>query len=571
MWKRMLVLIVLSTSVTFYGGCSGKSKVEEGEETTQGDYIKADEGEPVDGGWVFRRLEGEPNTLNPMYISSKYDMQVVSLLLDGLISSTIDLQPKINHAACDSYTVSEDKRVYTYYLNSQAKWHDGFPVTSGDYKFYYEMVMDPKNRAVAARASLLDIERVETPQDYVLRIILKEPVATGIWKSSIDCLPKHYFDAEKKEWETRGEKYEIRRSKFNREPIGNGPYRFVSWDTGVSIVLDRWEDYHYDKPYIHRVIHKIIPDANVALHALKAGEIDEMQGTAEQYVNMTDSPEFKERALKRKFDTWDSGHVGWNMDGSNTFFTDSRVRYAMAMAVDIDAIIENIYYGLRKPSLGIFHYDHWCYNPDIERLPYDPQKANELLDEAGWIDTNNDGIREKDGVDFDFEFLCPQSESSVEIATILKNYWEKVGVVADLRTLEWATFMQRVQSHDFEAELSGWGAGIDPDYSSNVWHSSQYATGRNYGGYSNPAVDSLFDAGKKEFDREKRRVIYQEIAKIIYEDQPYLFLTFRSFLYFQSKRLRGVEVSPRGPFLFDPGMLGWWIPKEYQIYENRTS
>ncbi len=571
MWKNILTLLLLITTVAFLGSCSRKGSVEKGEGTVEEEFIASEEGEPVEGGWIFRRLEGEPNTLNPIYVSSTYDMQVGTLLFDGLINITIDLQPIINEAACDSYTVSDDHLVYTYYLNSEAKWHDGHPVTAEDYKFYYDVVMDPNNRAITLRASMLDIESVEIPSEYVLKVTMKKAIATGIWKSSIGALPKHYFDAEREEVEATGEKYEIRNSKFNRNPIGNGPCKFVSWDSGVSVILDRWEDYHGDKPYIQRWIHKIITDDNVALNALKAGEIDEMEGQPEQYVNMTDGPDFTERAIKRNVDTWNSGHVGWNMDGSNPFFMDIRVRRALTMAVDIDAILENVYYGLRKPAVGIFHYNHWCYDPDVKRLPYDPEGARQLLEEAGWIDTNNDGIREKDGVDFKFEFVSHQSESSVEIATILRNYWEKIGVIAEIRPLEWATLLQRVQSHDFEAELSGWGAGVDPDFSYNLWHSSQYATGRNYGGYNNPKVDSLFEAGRVEFDKEKRAEIYRTASRIIYEDQPYIFLTFRSWLYFQSKRLKGVEICPRGPYLFTPGMNGWWIPEEYQTHGKRAS
>ncbi len=570
MWKRMFVLAAIVAVLAASGGCSGKGKVEK-EGTNAGDQVAADEGEPVDGGWVFRRLRGEPNTLNPMYVSSTYDMQLSTLLFDGLIDVSIDLQPLINKAACDSYTVSEDKKVYTYYLNADAKWHDGYPVLSSDYKFNYDMVMDPNNRAVTLRSSYLELESVETPSDHVLKVTVKEPIATGIWKSSISALPAHYFEAERKETEARGEKYEIRKSKFAREPVGNGPCRFVSWDAGATIVFERWEDYHGTKPHIQKWIHKIIPDDNVALNALKAGEIDEMEGREEQYVNMTDGPDFTARAIKRNVDTWNSGHVGWNMDGSNPFFTDLRVRQAMAMAVDIETILQTVYYGLRRPALGVFHYDHWCYNPDIKKLPFDLEKSRSLLADAGWVDTNGDGIVEKDGMDFKFEFLVPQSEASVEIATILKNYWEKAGVVADMRTLEWATFLQRVQSHDFEAEMSGWGAGVDPDFSYNVWHSSQYETGRNYGGYNNAKVDELFEEGRREFDREKRKTIYQEISRLIYEDQPYLFLNFRSLIYFQSKRLKGVDISPRGPYLFTPGMKKWWIPLEYQTYSRKAS
>jgi peptide/nickel transport system substrate-binding protein len=571
MCKNILTLLLLITTVAFLGSCSRKGSVEKGEGTVEEEFIASEEGEPVEGGWIFRRLEGEPNTLNPIYVSSTYDMQVGTLLFDGLINITIDLQPIINEAACDFFNDTATTEIYTYYLNSEAKWHDGLPVTAEDYKFYYDVVMDPNNRAITLRASMLDIESVEIPSEYVLKVTMKKAIATGIWKSSIGALPKHYFDAEREEVEATGEKYEIRNSKFNRNPIGNGPCKFVSWDSGVSVILERWEDYHGDKPYIQRWIHKIITDDNVALNALKAGEIDEMEGQPEQYVNMTDGPDFTERAIKRNVDTWNSGHVGWNMDGSNPFFTDIRVRKAMAMAVDIDAILENVYYGLRKPAVGIFHYNHWCYDPNVKLLPYDPEGARQLLEEAGWVDTNNDGIREKDGVDFKFEFVSHQSESSVEIATILRNYWEKIGVIAEIRPLEWATLLQRVQSHDFEAELSGWGAGVDPDFSYNLWHSSQYATGRNYGGYNNSKVDSLFEAGRVEFDKEKRAEIYRTASRIIYEDQPYIFLTFRSWLYFQSKRLKGVEICPRGPYLFTPGMNGWWIPEEYQTHGKRAS
>jgi ABC-type transport system substrate-binding protein len=230
MMNRLLILIALTSIIFYNSGCSGKGSVEKTEEAVKEteEYSVADEGEPVEGGWVFRRLRGEPNTLNPIYTSSTYDMQSSTLLFDGLINITIDLQPIINHAACDSYTISEDHKVYTYYLNKDAMWQDGYPVVGEDYKFYYDVIMDPNNRAVAARASMLDVEKVEIPSEYIVKVTMKEAIATGIWKSSIGALPKHYFDAEQAEAEAQGEKYEIRSSKYNRAPIGNGPYKFVS-------------------------------------------------------------------------------------------------------------------------------------------------------------------------------------------------------------------------------------------------------------------------------------------------------------------------------------------------------
>jgi peptide/nickel transport system substrate-binding protein len=132
----------------------------------------------------------------------------------------------------------------------------------------------------------------------------------------------------------------------------------------------------------------------------------------------------------------------------------------------------------------------------------------------------------------------------------------------NVKMIEWAAFAEKTQNHDFDAGTMGWGTGTDPDTAKNIWKTDQWKDGRNMGGYSNPRVDELFEQGRREFDHEKRRKIYQEINRILYEDQPYLFLSYRATLWAFSKECRGYNFSPRGPMGYSPGFSQIWKPKQ---------
>jgi peptide/nickel transport system substrate-binding protein len=254
------------------------------------------------------------------------------------------------------------------------------------------------------------------------------------------------------------------------------------------------------------------------------------------------------------------------MNGSNPFFTDRRVRYAMTHALNVPLINEKVYYNIATPCRGMYHPDAPFYNPEIKPLKYDPAKAAALLDEAGWKVDPNDGWRYKD-IDgqrtlFRFELTYPQaSPVAPQICAIFQQDLQRIGVQMTTRSIEWATFLVRTRDHDFQAETAAWGTGTDPDDDWNLWRTDQYKTGRNYGGYSNPRVDKLFEQGRREFDQAKRWKIYAEIDKLIYEDQPYSWLMFRPTTAAIQKRIRGIVFCPRGLDGFTPGALGWWVPR----------
>ena len=191
----------------------------------------------------------------------------------------------------------------------------------------------------------------------------------------------------------------------------------------------------------------------------------------------------------------------------------------------------------------------------------DLDKAEQLLDEAGWKDSDGDGIRDKvvDGkkIKFDFGVLVANRQDRIDICSLLKQNLREIGIEVTVRPLDFAVIQQKTLDHSFEAAFGGWGTGTDPDTSVNIWGTNE---DRNFGLYSNPEVDKLFAAGRKEFDKEKRRAIYQKIHTLIYEDQPYTWLFYQNAYYGFRKELRGYMFSPRGPYNYGPGTSSLWKP-----------
>jgi peptide/nickel transport system substrate-binding protein len=227
-------------------------------------------------------------------------------------------------------------------------------------------------------------------------------------------------------------------------------------------------------------------------------------------------------------------------------------------------MLERLCYGLCKPAAGPFPDDSWMASK--KKLPAYRQnldKAEALLDEAGWIDRDNDGTRDKeiDGrlVPFEFSILVHQQPLRIAICTLLKENLEQVGVRVNVRPTEATVIQDLTQKRKFQAFFGGWGSGADPDTSENIWATG---AGRNFVGYSNPEVDRLFIEGRHELDRAKRAEKYARIHEILHEDQPYTWLYWRNSFYGFSKQLRGYVFSPRGPYHYSPGFGSLWMPRQ---------
>ncbi|MEK6234820.1 MAG: ABC transporter substrate-binding protein, partial [Planctomycetales bacterium] len=316
------------------------------------------------------------------------------------------------------------------------------------------------------------------------------------------------------------------------------------------------------QPYFKEVRFKVIRDSNAALLDLKGGGgIEEMMLTPNQWRTQTDSDVFYKNNTKAHGVEHVYFYFGWN--NKSPFFSDARARKAMSFAFDHEEMLKTLRFGLDDPCVGIFHPEsRWA--PKKPTVPYqrDVNKAKRLLQEAGWIDRDKDGVREKmiNGVSRNFEFsiLVISRPDRIAICELLKKNLAEIGVVCRIRPLEFTVLQAQTRTHNFQAYFGGWGTGAYPDTGDNLWKTN---ASRNFVQYANPKVDRLYDLAKKELDDEKRRQMFGEIHTILYEDQPYTWLYFRNAYYGFNKNLRGYQFSPRGPFNYGPGAGSLWKPR----------
>jgi peptide/nickel transport system substrate-binding protein len=375
-------------------------------------------------------------------------------------------------------------------------------------------------------------------------------------------IPKHIYEKSLEEDPTlQNSAYHV---ALENKPISGNGYVIVKRTRGQDVLLERREDYYMhngkqvrDKPYFKTVRFRILTDGNTALLAIKNGDIDETELTAEQWTNQTGGDDFYKRNTKLTAPEWVDIHFLWNI--KRPWFSDKRVRKAMSYAFDHEYMLNELCYGMYQPSTGPFAAGSWMAANDLKPYKQDLEKAEELLDEAGWVDSDGDGVRDKvvDGrkLDFEFSLICRGDDLPTAICTLLKENLQQIGVKCNVKPLEFAVVVDRCQKKNFDASLGGWGAGADPDTSDNIWGTGE---GRNYVSYSNAEVDKLFAQGRKELDKTKRGEIYANIQRILYEDQPYTWLFYRNAFYGFSKELRGYRFSPRGPYHYSPGFGSIW-------------
>jgi peptide/nickel transport system substrate-binding protein len=575
--RRLVLPWILTLSVL---ACSGPDQTREN--TT------ADAGQPVQGDTVIVRFEVEPDSLNPItHVTSvghytlwgAKNSQVYELLMGYNTKDWDVTEPLLAEAPP---TVSEDRLLYTINIREGVKWHDGKPFTAEDVLFTYKATAAPLTDAAGMRSYLTDLADIEV-QGRTIRFVMSKPnvynernVVTNI----LPIMPKHVFDEKglldafsykdiigpKGRTDAKIKEFaeQFNKHPAGRAPIGTGPYKFEKWESGREIVLTRNEDYWGTKPYLDKIVYRIITDYTAALTALKAGEIDlQPRLLPIQYQEQTSGPGFDEQFIKGKYSIPARYQIIWNND--RAFFKDKRVRQAMTMLIDREKIIKTIRFGLGETSVSAFHPQARDFNPNVKPWPYDPKRAVELLDEAGWKDLNGDGIREKDGVPFKFEFLVSNTSTLLkQISAVLMDEFKKVGIGMTERAIEFALMTTTLKEHRFDASALGFSSDLVQDpYES--WHSSSVAGGTNYGNFKNAESDRLLEQARLEFDHEKRRQIYWRWQELVHDEQPVTFLYYQVEPAALSNRFQNAQWLPLRPG-YD--LTTWWVPADKQKYKN---
>lgn len=507
--------------------------------------------EPEVGDTIIMGTIGDASNLLPMLSTDSSSSQVAGQIYNGLVRYDKDLNFEGDIAK--SWEISEDGLEFIFHLRHDVTWHDGAPLTSADVLFTYQLLIDPKT-PTAYSERYKQVVEAQAPDPYTFKVRYAKPLASALISWAMAVHPKHLLDG-----------VDIATSPLARTPIGSGPFRFVEWLPGEKIVLERFDNYFEGAPYIKRIVYRIIPDLTTMFLELQSGGLDQMGLTPLQYARQTEAPAFKRRFNRFRYPAFAYTYLGYNF--KRPMFQDKRVRQALSYAINKQELVDGVLMGLGKAATGPYKPGSWPHNSNVKRYDYDPHKAAELLTTAGWIDTDGDGVREKDGVSLAFTIVTNQgNDQRIKSGEIIQRRFQDVGVEVKLRVIEWASFLKEfIHPRNFDATLMGWTVPIDPD-GYNVWHSSKTDSGElNFIGYKNSRVDELLELGRRTNDQQQRKTMYAEFQEILAEEQPYTFLFVPDSLPVVAKRFHGIEEASSGIM---HNFIRWHVPAAEQKYQR---
>jgi peptide/nickel transport system substrate-binding protein len=492
---------------------------------------------PKAGGSMVSAAAADAVSFHPYTTTDSGSRGYAGLVYDGSLWTYDPHSLEPRPEAATGWTTSDDRLTYTFTLRDDLRWSDGTPLTSADYKWTFDQAANPANKYPYI-SNLELIAAYEAPDPRTIVVTMKEPIVVGLEAvDAVTPLPRHIWQG--LDWGDPSKNPQIM-----APTVSSGPYILREWvkDDHATFVAN--DLYHGGRPLIDTVTVRIVPSQEIAFQMLKSGEVDYAGFTPDNY------PEAKSLPNVTVYEWWPAA-ASWSYLGFNLrrpWLQDVTVRHALAHAIDRDAIAEYVLNGLARPTYSIFPPSSWVYNPNVPKYEYNPTVAGELLDKAGWA-RGPGGIRQKDGQQLRLRLLFGPNTSKVRerIATIAQQAWQDLGVAVDVQGLEWGTYLSTLKSEPFDWDVSvlGWNSTLEPHWMNQIWREDAIPE-LNAVAYVNKRVEQLFDQGVREFDREKRKQIYQEIQQIISTDAPYVFLTTDLSYVGINNRVGGIEPTPLG-------------------------
>ncbi len=466
-------------------------------------------------------IENSPTNLDPRVGLDGQSERIDELLFDDLC--TRDEHLNVQPGLAERWEIP-DPLTYVFHLHQGVKFHDGHRLTSRDVKWTFDSLLQGKIRSTKASA-YRPVDHIDAPDDSTVVFYLKQPFATFLWNVSdgaIGIVPYGSGD------------------EISGHPIGSGPFRFVSAEPDKEVVIERNDTYWGEKPNLKRVRFAVIPDATTRALELRKGSAD---------IAVTSLSEDTVLALEHETNL-EVLHAPGTVLGYLAFNTrdpvlkDVRVRQAIAYAIDRTAIVHYLLRDFARPAYSLLPPESWAYNGDVPRYDYNPDKARQLLEQAGYPAIN--------GVRFHLTMKTSTQESPRLVAAVLQEQLREVGIALDIRTFEFATFLSDVIRGAYQVHTLRWiGGNEDPDIFEYVFHSAKFSpNGGNRTYYANPRVDLLIDQARRELDQSVRKQIYAEIQQILAEDLPYINLWYFENVMVHNKRVRNVTLNPSGNYDF---------------------
>ncbi|WP_251553703.1 ABC transporter substrate-binding protein [Neobacillus muris] len=527
--KAMSLLLIVMLALT---GCNKYNQESSGEGNTSENNGTNASAKPSDPNvFNFATNQDIPH-LDPHGTSANTSFRVTYMLYDRLVTydgTDTEVKPQL----AEKWDISDDGLTYTFYLNKEAKFHDGTPVTAEAVKYSFTRAIDVGKSAAGQFKGVINKDSFEIVDDHTIKIKLEQPFAPFIKTLGTvfgnivnPKLAEHHGD-------DLGESY------IADKDMGSGPYVLESWDRGQKLVLKANEDYWGTSPTMKTVNIQIVNEPSTARLMLEKGEIDLIDDTmlSPDVMKQMEDTEGIEIVKSPGYAIDD---IAINMEKEP--LDNVKVRQALAYAVNYDSINKDILLDAGKRVGGIIPEGMFGYNPDVKLYDFDLEKAKALLKEAGY---------EKG---FDLELLISENnEVRKNIAVMMQSDLKQIGINLNIKTLAWPTFLETVTSGGHQLALASWTPDYpDPDY--NLWyfaHSSSKGPGFNLAYFDNKNVDQLLEEGRKTVDENRREEIYKEIQTIMNDEVPYIFPSQRLVEVAKREWVKGFEINP---------MNTWYVP-----------
>lgn len=502
--KYLMVISIITALLIVLTGCTDQSD-------TQPDTANKS---------VVIGMGTSPKTLDPRLSTDVASARVQQLLFNALIKK--DKQSNLIPDLAESWTIVDDK-TYRFKLRKNVQFHDGTLLTARDIKANFDAVIS-ESLASPRKSAYDKLASISIIDDHTIVFETTEPFAPFLVNMILGILPE-------KEAEKIAQNESV-------QFIGTGPFKLNESSTDDQIVLDAFPDHFQGSPELDQVLFKVVPDDGIRLMELEKGSIDFIENNVppDALKSLRENPEFTVVSAPGT----SYYYMGFNLRLTDLATADVTVRKALAMALNRAAVIEHILGGLASAATSLLPASHWAFNPDIPSIPFDPVKAGELLDQAGYP-LNEDGVR------FQIEFKVSQNKQSRKLAEIIQSQWAAIGVTVKIQSLEWGTFYSDIVKGNFQSYVLSWVGVTDPDIYHSIYHSHAVPpNGRNRAHYSNPELDILLDTARTELDPNKRRQLYFEVQQIISQDLPCVSLWHTHNVAVMKSDIKGFELYPAG-------------------------
>ena len=475
-------------------------------------------------GTVTFLIETMPTSLDPRVGTDAQSEHLHSLLFSSLLERDEQMNPRGDAA---ERWESPDPLTYIFHLRPGVRFHDGRLLTSADVKFTFDSIRNGEIVTVK-RGSFRMVRTIEAPDPATVIFRLTEPYASFLWnltRPAVGIVPAGSG------------------ADLTAHPVGSGPFRFVRARHDDDVVIERNPDYFRTPPVVERVRFRIVPDAIVRALELRKGTADMALSslTPDMVAVLRKNPDLQ--MIEEPGTTY--AYIAVNV--TDPALAHRQVRQALAYATDRETMVRYLLRGQARVAYSVLPPNSWAYEPDVPRYPYDPKRAEQLLDAAGFPRRPELG---------DMRLRLTLKTNTEEIARVLgaalQEQWRRVGVDLELRPLELATLLSDVSRGNFQLYALRWvGGNNDPDIFEFIFSSRRIPpNGANRGSYRNPRLDSLLDRAHVEADRERRRQLFAEVQRMVAEDLPYLNLWYTHNVCVHRRRIENIVLTPAGGYDF---------------------